>query len=56
MKLSKLIKELILELMREINLLNIEINKLNEENKNMKNENLNLKREINFQKNTVTEL
>lgn len=56
MKAGKLIKELIMELMKELHLLSIEINKLQNENRNLQKENHELQREMNFQKNTITEL
>ena len=54
--MKKLLKELIMELMRELHLLSAEINKLQTENTKLHNENHKLQTEINFQKNTITEL
>lgn len=56
MKTSKLIKELIMELMQEICTIKIEKNQLITENIELKNKNHELQREINFQENTITEL
>jgi hypothetical protein len=54
--MKKLLKELIQDLMKEIFILNTEIIKLQEKNKELEKTNFDLQREMNFQKNTITEL
>ena len=56
MKTNNLIKELIQDLMKEIIILNTEISKLQEKNRELQKTNLDLQRELNFEKNTITEL
>jgi hypothetical protein len=56
MKASNLMKELIQDLMKDIIILNTEISKLQEKNRELEKTNFDLQRELNFEKNTITEL
>ena len=56
MSSKQLIKELIQDLMKDIIILNTEISKLQEKNRELEKTNFEIQRELNFQKNTITEL
>jgi hypothetical protein len=56
MSSKQLIKELIQDLMKDIIILNTEISKLQEKNRELEKTNFDIQRELNFQKNTITDL
>ena len=56
MSSKQLIKQLIQDLMKDIIILNTEISKLQEKNRELEKTNFEIQRELNFQKNTITEL
>lgn len=56
MSSKQLIKELIQDLMKDIIILNTEISKLQEKNRELEKTNFDIQRELNFEKNTITDL
>jgi hypothetical protein len=56
MSSKQLIKELIQDLMKDIIILNTEISKLQEKNRELEKTNFDIQRELNFEKNTITNL